>query len=104
MSTETDEMQPPEEWAPVVYTDYVEAITLALTPTLDAPHKCRRCDEDEDGTPILCNECEAVARRRDWCACGHQRTLHHNNMGCLGRMAGELCDCEEFALTWEGTP
>jgi hypothetical protein len=99
MSTETDELQLAEGFPVIDLSGFVEAVKRALAPTLDIPHKCRRCDDD-----ALCNECRAVAVRRDWCSCGHQRALHHNNMGCLGTMAGELCDCTLFELRIEGTP
>lgn len=67
--------------------------------TAPTARRCRRCDPDAQ-----CNDCREVARRRDFCACGHTRGVHHNNLGCLATMNGELCnDCTKFELRIEGT-
>lgn len=61
--------------------------------------RCRRCDDEAQ-----CNECAAYEQRHAFCLCGHTIPMHHNGMGCLATMAGELCDCTELDLTPQPRP
>jgi hypothetical protein len=33
---------------------------------------------------------------RALCECGHNRAVHHHDMGCLALLRGELCRCSGF--------
>lgn len=58
--------------------------------------RCKRCDAEAQ-----CGTCHAIDKRNAFCWCGHTRAMHHHEMGCLARMAGDLCMCELFELREE---
>jgi hypothetical protein len=102
---EADTLRPPDHWKPAAYVDYVGAITIADgRRMIGLPHKCRRCDYKNGELEHQCNECAAYEQRHAFCLCGHTVPMHHNGMGCLATMAGELCDCTELDLTPQPRP
>lgn len=83
----------------------IQALNVALKAILEpALHKCRRCDYKNGELEHQCNECAAYEQRHAFCLCGHTVPMHHNGMGCLATMAGELCDCTELDLTPQPRP